>query len=72
MDLVGSEDKEFLALDAGHVGLMAGPVARGELWPRVVRQAEPALGVNVLTNRIGPRGRRPGKESVKRAADPVN
>ena len=72
MDLVGSEDKEFLALDAGPVGLMAGPVARGELWPRVVRQAEPALGVNVLTNRIGPRGRRPGKDSVKRAADPAN
>jgi hypothetical protein len=35
MDLVGSEDKELLVLDAGHVGLMAGPVAREELWPRI-------------------------------------
>jgi polyhydroxyalkanoate synthase len=35
MDLVGSEDKEMLVLDAEHVGLMAGPVARGELWPSI-------------------------------------
>jgi polyhydroxyalkanoate synthase len=35
MGLVGSQDKEFLVLDAGHVGLMAGPVAENELWPRV-------------------------------------
>jgi polyhydroxyalkanoate synthase len=35
MDLVESEDKEMLVLDAGHVGLMAGPVAREELWPRI-------------------------------------
>jgi polyhydroxyalkanoate synthase len=33
MDLVGSEEKEFLVLDAGHVGLMAGPIAKRELWP---------------------------------------
>jgi len=35
MSLVGSEDKEFLVLDAGHVGLMCGPVARNEIWPRI-------------------------------------
>ena len=35
MDLVGSQDKEFLVLDAGHVGLMAAPVAKDELWPQV-------------------------------------
>jgi polyhydroxyalkanoate synthase subunit PhaC len=35
MDLVESEDKEMLVLDAGHVGLMAGPVAREKLWPRI-------------------------------------
>ncbi len=35
MDLVGSEDKEFLVLDAGHMGLMASPIAKEELWPRV-------------------------------------
>jgi polyhydroxyalkanoate synthase len=35
-ELVGSRDKEFLALEAGHVGLMAGPVAKKELWPRLV------------------------------------
>jgi len=28
MELVGSEDKEMLVLDAGHVGLMASPAAR--------------------------------------------
>jgi polyhydroxyalkanoate synthase len=33
MDLVGSRDKEFLALAAGHVGLMAGPLAKRKLWP---------------------------------------
>jgi polyhydroxyalkanoate synthase subunit PhaC len=35
MDLVRSQDKEFVVFDAGHVGLMAGPVAKEELWPRV-------------------------------------
>ena len=41
MDLVGSQDKEFLVLDAGHVGLMGGPVAENELWPRVRDWLEP-------------------------------
>ena len=36
MDLVGSEDKEFFVLDAGHVGLMAGRGAKRGLWPKVV------------------------------------
>ncbi len=35
MDLVHSRDKEFAIFNAGHVGLMAGPVAKEELWPRV-------------------------------------
>jgi polyhydroxyalkanoate synthase subunit PhaC len=35
MDLIGSKDKEMLILDAGHVGLMAGPVATKVLWPRI-------------------------------------
>jgi polyhydroxyalkanoate synthase subunit PhaC len=35
MDLIGSRDKEFLALEAGHVGLMAGPVTRSEFWPHL-------------------------------------
>ncbi len=35
MDLVGSEDKEMIVLDAGHVGLMAGSVTREALWPRI-------------------------------------
>ncbi len=35
MDLVASRDKKFVVLDAGHVGLMAGPVAKEELWPQV-------------------------------------
>jgi polyhydroxyalkanoate synthase len=41
MDLVGSEDKEMLILDAGHVGLMVGPVAKRELWPRIAAWLEP-------------------------------
>ncbi len=35
MDLIGSEDKEFFVLDAGHVGLMTGRDARKGLWPKV-------------------------------------
>ncbi len=35
MGLVGSEDRELLVLDAGHVGLMVGPVAKGEGRPRL-------------------------------------
>jgi polyhydroxyalkanoate synthase len=35
MDLVSSEDKEFLVLDAGHVGLMTGRGAKKGLWPKV-------------------------------------
>jgi polyhydroxyalkanoate synthase len=41
MDLVGSEDREMLVLDAGHVGLMASPVAKNELWPRIRDWLEP-------------------------------
>src|SRR3712207_1680041 len=44
LDLVGSEDKALLILDAGHVGLMAGPVARGSLWPRIGTWLEPRSG----------------------------
>jgi hypothetical protein len=35
MDLVSSDDKEMLVMDAGHVSLMASPVAKEELWPRI-------------------------------------
>jgi polyhydroxyalkanoate synthase len=35
MDLVGSEDKEHLIFDAGHVGLLASPAARQTYWPRM-------------------------------------
>jgi polyhydroxyalkanoate synthase len=35
MDLVGSEDKEHLILDAGHVGLLAAPAAKETFWPRI-------------------------------------
>lgn len=35
MDLVGSEDKEHLILDAGHVGLLASPAAKETFWPRI-------------------------------------
>src|SRR5215204_204226 len=35
MNLVGSQDKEFFVLDAGHVGLMTGRGAKKGLWPKV-------------------------------------
>jgi polyhydroxyalkanoate synthase len=44
MDLVSSEDKESLVVDAGHVGLMGGRVAKDELWTRI-------------TDWLGPRSR---------------
>lgn len=33
MDLVGSEDKKEIVLKGGHVSLVAGPRAKGRLWP---------------------------------------
>ncbi len=41
MGLVGSRDKEHLILDAGHVGLLASPAARGTFWPRIGGWLEP-------------------------------
>src|ERR671916_199172 len=35
MSLVGSEDKEFFPIEAGHVGLMTGRGAKRGLWPKV-------------------------------------
>ncbi|MBV9257330.1 MAG: class III poly(R)-hydroxyalkanoic acid synthase subunit PhaC [Ktedonobacteraceae bacterium] len=35
MELVSSEDKTFLALNAGHVGLLTGSEARKNLWPEL-------------------------------------
>jgi polyhydroxyalkanoate synthase len=40
MDLVGSEDKEHLILDAGHVGLITSPAAREIFWPRIANWLE--------------------------------
>jgi polyhydroxyalkanoate synthase len=41
MDLIGSEDKEFVVLDAGHVGLVMGRGARKNLWPQARNWLEP-------------------------------
>lgn len=41
MDLIGSEDKDFVVLDAGHVGLVMGRGAREGLWPQVRDWLEP-------------------------------
>jgi polyhydroxyalkanoate synthase len=35
VDLVGSEDREQLVLNGGHVSLVAGPHAQGRMWPRL-------------------------------------
>jgi len=41
MDLIGSEDKDFVVLDAGHVGLVMGRSAKKSLWPQVSSWLEP-------------------------------
>ena len=33
--LASSADKEYVSMDAGHVGMLVGPTAKGSLWPRV-------------------------------------
>ena len=35
MSLIGSQDKEFFVLDAGHIGLLTGMDARRGLWPKI-------------------------------------
>src|SRR6266568_8749457 len=40
MSLIESQDKEFFALDAGHVGLLTGADARKTLWPEMRRRLE--------------------------------
>lgn len=35
MRLISSKDKEFLVLDAGHVGLLTGRDAKKQLWPKL-------------------------------------
>jgi polyhydroxyalkanoate synthase subunit PhaC len=47
MRLAGSEDKEFIALDAGHVGLVTGSEAKRGLWPKMSRWLEPRSGSNI-------------------------
>ena len=44
MDLVGSRDKDFFVLDAGHVGLMASAEAKHRLWPRITDWLIPRSG----------------------------
>lgn len=41
MDLISSEDKEFVVLDTGQVELITGRGARKNLWPRVRNWLEP-------------------------------
>ena len=43
-DLVSSEDKEFLVLDAGHVGLLTGRSAKKDLWPKISSWLEERSG----------------------------
>lgn len=35
MHLIGSQDKEFFVVDAGHVGLLTGSKSKRTLWPKV-------------------------------------
>jgi len=41
MHLIGSQDKEFFVLDAGHIGLLTGVDARKGLWPKIRSWLEP-------------------------------
>jgi polyhydroxyalkanoate synthase subunit PhaC len=41
MRLIGSQDKEFYVVDAGHVGLLTGSDARKNLWPKMRSWLEP-------------------------------
>ncbi|HZS78668.1 MAG TPA: class III poly(R)-hydroxyalkanoic acid synthase subunit PhaC [Ktedonobacteraceae bacterium] len=41
MRLIGSQDKEFYVIDAGHVGLLTGSGARKNLWPKIQSWLEP-------------------------------
>ena len=43
MDLISSEDKELVVLDAGHVGLVMGSGAKKGLWPKVAGWLESRL-----------------------------
>ena len=40
-NFVGSEDKTFLVVEAGHAGLLGGQVAKEELWARITDWLEP-------------------------------
>ena len=42
--LARSSDKESVALDAGHVGMLVGPAAVGSLWPRLRDWLAPRSG----------------------------
>ena len=41
MRLIGSQDKEFYVIDAGHVGLLTGSNAKKNLWPKIQSWLEP-------------------------------
>jgi polyhydroxyalkanoate synthase len=41
MNHISSRDKEFLVLNAGHVGLLTGSGAKRELWPKLRSWLEP-------------------------------
>ncbi len=40
IQLISSHDKEFYAIDAGHVGLLTGSDARKTLWPKIMNWLE--------------------------------
>ncbi len=40
MSLTNSQDKEFLVLEAGHIGMLTGSQAKKELWPKLTNWLE--------------------------------
>jgi|GEM_PF-4263456 hypothetical protein len=44
MRLIGSQNKELLVLDMGHVGLMASPAAKAEFWCQICDWLGPRSG----------------------------
>jgi polyhydroxyalkanoate synthase len=42
--LASSPDKEYVSVNAGHVGMLVGPAAEGSLWPRLRDWLAPRSG----------------------------
>lgn len=56
LDLLGSDDVEYMDRVGGHIGLMAGSKAKREIWPEIVAWLEPRSQLEPLSQ-LNPQGR---------------